>query len=232
MSLTTVNQDIVDCKKCNRLREWCETRNGKNSCYIGQTYWGLPVPGFGDSNGRVLIVGLAPGAHGANRTGRVFTGDTAGDLLYKSLYKFGFSNSEISREKDDGLILRNVYITNVVRCAPPDNMPTTTEFETCKKFLAREIKTLVNLKVILALGEKAFKQIKSLLTEHGGNTRGAKFEHGKVYRFTNGNLIVIASYHTSKYNIDTKRMTAEKLDNVFANIMEILGSIGKQPASL
>ncbi len=224
MSLLTLNQEIVNCKKCNRLREWCNTRYGNNPHYIGQTYWGLPVPGFGDGNGKILIVGLAPGAHGANRTGRVFTGDTAGDLLYSSLYKFGFSSLEISIKKDDGLILNDVYITNVVKCAPPGNKPTSYEFATCKKYLAREIKKLVNLRVILALGEKAFYNIKSIFTENGVNTRGAKFEHGKTYRFCNSNIVIIASYHTSKYNIDTKRMTVEKFDHVLLNIKKVLSS--------
>lgn len=224
MSLLTLNEEVINCKKCIRLREWCTTRHGTNPYYIDQTYWGLPVPSFGDGNGRVLIVGLAPGTHGANRTGRIFTGDTAGDLLYKSLYKHGFSSSEISRKKDDGLILNDVYITNVVKCAPPKNMPTPNEFATCKRFLAREIRTLVNLQVILVLGEKAFDNIKSIMAEKGVNTRGAKFEHGKVFRFTNSDIVVIASYHTSKYNIDTKRMTVEKLDNVFLNIKRVLNS--------
>jgi uracil-DNA glycosylase len=197
--------DIVACQRCPRLIEWCQAQEGKNPIYKKEKYWAKPVPGIGDPNGRLLIVGLAPGAHGANRTGIPFSGDTAGEFLFNALGRHGFYS-----EKS----LTDVYITNAVKCAPPDNRPTSDEFNKCKDFLIKEIEDLQKIKVILAFGEKAFDQVKKVFRIPKSKT---KFAHGVVHEEKNM-PIIIGSYHTSKYNIDTKRMSVEKIDEIFTKV--------------
>jgi uracil-DNA glycosylase len=201
--------EIVSCQKCSRLTNWCQAQEGTNPLYKGESYWGKPVPGMGDIKGRLLIVGLAPGAHGANRTGIPFSGDPAGEFLFNALSRHGFF---------DGNTLSDVYITNAVKCAPPKNKPIADEFHNCKNFLIKEIESLSNLKIIITLGDYAFKQVKRVfeipLTE-------TKFGHGVIHLQENLPTIV-GSYHTSRYNIDTKRMSNEKIDEIFNKVKEIL----------
>lgn len=223
MELSELNKDVISCNRCPRLLNWASSRQGKNPKYLECDYWGKPVPGFGDLDGKLLIIGLAPGAHGANRTGRPFTGDVAGDYLYRALFRFGYSNSEVSTNRQDGLILKDVYITNAVRCAPTENKPQQNEFTSYRDFLRREMNALTNVKVILVLGEKAFKQVKIILRERGADVKGIKFKHGCVYRFGNNFPSMVASYHTSQININRKIMSNEILAQVFLKIKKELG---------
>jgi uracil-DNA glycosylase len=159
-SLEVLRENIIRCRACPRLVEWRETVAAtKRKQYIEWDYWGKPVPGFGDENARLVIVGLAPAAHGANRTGRMFTGDKSGDWLYGTLHKFGFANQPKSVDRDDGLELRNCYITASVRCAPPGNKPSREEFENCRPFLLDELRLLRNVRVMIALGKIAFDTV-------------------------------------------------------------------------
>lgn len=225
MGMLDLNKDIISCKKCPRLLNWASSRLGKNPRYSSCSYWGKPVTGFGDSQGRLLIVGLAPGAHGANRTGRPFTGDKAGDYLYRALFRFGYSSNEVSTNRHDGLILKDTFVTNVVRCAPPEDKPQQTEFIKCRHFLRREMSELPNIKTILVLGEKAFNQIKIILKECGANTCSIKFQHGAIYRFGNNLPSLIVSYHTSQRNINSNKMSDETLEKIFQKVtLELLNS--------
>lgn len=222
MSLERLKLDIETCTQCLRIREWSVAVQGKNLQYLNSEYWSKPVPGFGDPKGRLLIIGLAPGAHGANRTGRPFTGDVAGKWVYDALYHFGFSNQHQSVHQNDGLILRDVYITNVVRCVPPDDKPNREEYEQCFPFLKREIDFLSNVQVILTLGENAFKKTKALYAQKGARTRGIEFTHGAQYEIGPEFPIIKVSYHTSKRNIDTKKLTKEEWYGVFRDVIALL----------
>lgn len=173
-------------------------------------YWNGPVPGFGDPRARVCLVGLAPGAHGANRTGRPFTGDGAGDFMYPLLHQAGFASRAEAEHAGDGLTLTDLYITNAVKCLPPENKPTTAEFECCHPFLRRELAALERLKVLLFLGQGAFVSYLRQLRREGliGRLGDYPFAHGALYRPAGGPWLV-ASYHTSRYNVQTGRMTRE-----------------------
>ena len=164
--LSSLLGEIVACDKCERLRNHCqEVARVKRRAYLDQEYWGKPVPPFGDPNARLLIIGLAPGAHGANRTGRVFTGDKSGDFLYRALHETGFANQPTSKSIEDGLVLKDCWITCPVRCAPPDNKPLPVEFRRCRPYLERELKLLPNLKAIVCLGKLAFDTYLSIVRE-------------------------------------------------------------------
>ncbi|MDG5787123.1 uracil-DNA glycosylase [Evansella sp. AB-P1] len=228
MSFAKLNEEIIQCKKCHRLRNWCERQQGERKEFKNDDYWSLPVPSFGDPNAQLLIVGLAPAAHGANRTGRVFTGDTSGSYLLNALYDHGFSNSFQSKHRNDQLKLNNVYITNIVKCAPPQNKPTAKEFQTCRGFFEREIQQLKNLKVILCLGGDAFNQTKRLFKQWGVNVTGLKFGHGVSYDFGNKFPLLIGSYHPSKYNVQTKRLTRSMLNNIFLEVKKMMNSYQKK----
>jgi len=222
MSILAFQEEMIACEKCGRLRQWSKTRAGTKAEYKNQEYWGRPVPSFGDDKGRFLIIGLAPGAHGANRTGRPFTGDEAGNYLYRALWKHGYSNQPVSRSRFDGLILNDAYIMNAVRCAPPGNTPSPDEFKNCYAFLYREWNMLPNLKAVLTLGEKAFKSAKTVLKERGASVKGVDFKHGHIVDLGPDFPVLIASYHTSRYNINTGVITEEMFNEVFKQIGFIL----------
>ena len=199
---------VVSCQKCPRLIKYAnETKTyHKKKEFLNENYWCKPVPSFGSLDSKILIVGLAPGKHGAGRTGRPFTGDYAGDILYKALYDSGFSNYKKSISKSDKLALNNVRISNAVRCAPPQNKPTNNEIINCRPFLIEEIRMMSRLKYILALGNLAHRQIIQCVEERQSNY---KFEHGAKHKIPDSKWQLVNSYHTSRYNINTKRLTYE-----------------------
>lgn len=202
-----------DCKECPRLAEFlCEVKQKHPD------YHALPVAPFGDQNAQLLIVGLAPGMHGANATGRPFTGDYAGLLLYQALYDFGFSNQLESTHLQDGLQLSNCRITNAVKCLPPQNKPTGNEIKQCNPYLAVEIKTLPKNAVILALGNIAHQAV---LRAYGLKANAAKFGHHQIFELPDGNKLV-SSYHCSRYNVQTKRLSMQMLSAVFADIRTLI----------
>jgi uracil-DNA glycosylase family 4 len=218
-TLLLIRDAIVSCDRCPRLRRYCE-RIGreKRAAYRQDTYWARPVPGFGDPEARILLVGLAPAAHGGNRTGRVFTGDGAGgsgDFLMAALHANGFANQPFSRHAGDGLELHDVWIAAVARCAPPDNKPTPREIANCRPHLRAEVNALPNLRVFVALGRIAFDEIWKLLAERGVKPpKRPAFEHGGVYR-NPGAPTVVGSYHPSRQNTHTGRLTQKMLRDVF-----------------
>jgi uracil-DNA glycosylase family 4 len=217
--LSAARQSIVACERCPRLRQYCQ-RIGreKRAAFRDETYWARPVPGFGDPKARVLLLGLAPAAHGGNRTGRVFTGDGAGgsgDFLMTALHANGFANQPFSRGIDDGLELYDAWIAAVARCAPPDNKPTPAEIANCRPHLRAEIDALPRLEVYVALGRIAFDACWQLLGERGARPkRRPVFEHGALYR-TEGAPTILASYHPSRQNTHTGRLTQTMLRDVF-----------------
>jgi uracil-DNA glycosylase family 4 len=213
-SLSTVSAEVVSCGACPRLVEWRETvARTKRAAYRNEDYWGRPVPGFGDPGARVLIVGLAPAAHGGNRTGRIFTGDRSGDWLFASLYRCGFANQPHSHHRRDGLTLRWAYIAAAVRCAPPNNRPTPVERDTCLPFLAREVAILKDLRVLVALGSFAWDAVLRILP---GGARGPRPRFGHGSEATLGPLTVLGCYHPSQQNTFTGKLTEAMLDAVFA----------------
>jgi uracil-DNA glycosylase len=235
-SLQTLNQQIIACRACPRLVTWREqVAREKRKAYRAWDYWGKPVPGFGDPHARVMVVGLAPGAHGSNRTGRQFTGDASGDFLYPALFRAGFANQPVAASCEDGLILTDLYITAAGRCAPPDNKPTPAELATCQPFLARELE-IIQPKVIVALGRIAFDSILRILyppvqkqtenerpkTEEKTARRPSSlvFSHGALFPLPNSalsipNLSLLCSYHPSQQNTLTGKLTIEMFDAVW-----------------
>jgi uracil-DNA glycosylase family 4 len=225
--LELVRADIVVCRACPRLVEWRErVAREKVARYADEEYWGRPVPGFGDPDARILVIGLAPAAHGGNRTGRTFTGDPSGAFLYPSLHRAGLSNQATSTGRDDGLRLLSTYIGAVNRCAPPENKPTTVERDTCLPFLGREIAALRELRVIVALGEYAWNGgLRALATL--GHRRRPKpaFSHGAEVEV--GPFTLLGSYHPSQRNTFTGTLTPEMLDAVFERAGELAGLSGQ-----
>lgn len=207
---------ITSCRKCPRLVEWREkVAQEKRKSYLGWDYWGKPVPGFGDPKGRVLIVGLAPAAHGANRTGRNFTGDSSGDFLYRALHKAGFANQPVSIRRGDGLELMDIYIAAVCRCAPPDNKPLPDELENCRPFLIQEISMMENLNGMVALGRIAFDSILRIFRQAGHEFPRFPFQHKGFYRPGPDLPWLVASYHPSRQNTQTGRLTEAMFDEVW-----------------
>ena len=211
--------EIVRCRRCPRLVAWREqVARDKRSAYRHWDYWGRPVPGFGDHRARLLIVGLAPGAHGSNRTGRMFTGDSSGDTLYAALYRAGFANQPHATHRDDGLTLHDTFITAIVRCAPPANRPTRDEMATCAPFLAREWQLLPRIRVVLALGRLAFMACCQLLQQEGYALPRLPFRHAlhhpARHNHTDRTIHLLASYHPSRQNTQTGRLTPQMLDAV------------------
>lgn len=190
----------------------------KRRAYRDQQYWGRPVPSFGDPKARLLIVGLAPAAHGANRTGRMFTGDSSGDLLYRVLHNTGFASQPTSRLRDDGLKLHDAYITASAHCAPPDNKPSTEELNTCREFLTRELALMPEAKVVVALGRIAFE---NYLRAAGLKPGGYEFGHGVEHHLENGKTL-ICSYHPSRQNTSTGRLTEAMLEAIFTRARQIV----------
>jgi uracil-DNA glycosylase len=217
MDLSDLNRSILSCTKCPRLREHC--RNvaiTKRRAWIDWEYWGKPVPSFGDPAARLLIVGLAPGAHGANRTGRMFTGDRSGEFLYRSLYRAGFASQPNSDSLNDGLVLHDAWITAAAHCAPPDNKPTPEELRNCRPWLQREFELFGQARVIVALGKIAFDACLSVLKQRPSQFR---FGHDVLHRL---DTPVISSYHPSQQNTSTGRLTQEMLDQVFLHAARII----------
>jgi uracil-DNA glycosylase len=215
--LHRVHQQINDCNRCERLRAYCtRIAREKKAAHRNDVYWGRPVHGFGDPNARVLVLGLAPAAHGANRTGRVFTGDGSGDFLMRAMHDAGFANIPTSQRADDGLVLKGAYIAATVRCAPPDNKPTPAEISACHPHLVGEVAALPRIGVIVALGRIAFDAAWRLLADRGVTLRPKPaFAHGAIFRPPSG-PVVIASYHPSRQNTNTRKLTPEMLASVFA----------------
>lgn len=210
-SLRKLEHDIVACQRCPRLRSWCEhVALVKRRAFEDWDYWGRPVPGFGDPQARIYILGLAPGAHGANRTGRVFTGDSSGDWLYRALWETGFASQPESTQRGDGLRLADVWIGASVRCAPPGNKPSPEEFAACREYAARELALLGRVKVVVALGRLAHDNFLSL---RGLPRSSFLFSHGAVHRADG--LALLDSYHPSRQNTQTGRLTREMLRAVF-----------------
>lgn len=201
----------------------------RRRAYQDQEYWSKPVPGFGDPAARLLIVGLAPGAHGANRTGRIFTGDLSGDFLYRALWETGFANQPSSTSREDGLRLRDAYITSPARCVPPDNKPTREEILACRPFLLRELAALANVEVVVVLGGIALDAYLSALQDLGLIQSRARFRfaHGASFETHPGGPAVLASYHPSQQNTSTKRLTAEMLREIFSQARRVLASCAK-----
>ncbi|MBV9283622.1 MAG: uracil-DNA glycosylase [Acidimicrobiia bacterium] len=211
-SLWRVTADIVDCFACPRLVEWRErVALEKRAAFRDEEYWGRPVPGFGDPRATLLIVGLAPAAHGGNRTGRVFTGDRSGDWLYGALHRAGYANQPTSVSLDDGLELTDAYVAAAVRCAPPANKPTTEERDTCLPYLRRELDLLTDVRVIVVLGQFAY----DVMVRELGIRPKPKFGHGAEVDVPDRNLTIVCSFHPSQQNTFTGKLTEEMFDSIF-----------------
>ncbi len=218
-SLRRVTADIIECRACPRLVEWREkVADEKRASYADWTYWGRPVPGFGDVNARIVVLGLAPAAHGGNRTGRVFTGDRSGDWLYRAMYRAGLANQPTSTDIDDGLALAGAYVAAAVRCAPPDNKPTIEERDRCRPFLERELALLPKATVIVCLGAFAYQAAAS----HVGLRPRPRFGHGVEAPIADGRTL-LCSFHPSQQNTFTGRLTEGMLDAVFTRAVELAG---------
>ncbi len=216
-----LNNRIINCRLCPRLVAYREqVAKEKKRAYRDWEYWGRPVPGFGDPQARVLVVGLAPGPHGSNRTGRMFTGDSSGEFLFTALYRAGFASQPTSTSRDDGLTLNDIFITAVCRCVPPDNRPTPAEIRNCLPYLRQEMDLLAWVQVIVALGHIAFDNLLNLYAERSRNPtfdkRGFKFAHGASYLLDPALPRLIASYHPSRQNTQTNRLTPAMFDAVWS----------------
>ena len=216
--LEILERQIVRCEKCPRLVAYrAEVGRVKRRAYRDWDYWAKPVPGFGDPHARLLLIGLAPGAHGANRTGRMFTGDSSGDFLYKVLFATGFASQPESTSRDDGLKLIGAYISAAVRCAPPDNKPTVEEIHTCRPYLERELELLKDVEVVVALGRLAFDVYLGILRDQGKIARrsGFVFAHDAEHHTGEGQPLLISSYHPSQQNTSTGKLTEAMFRGVF-----------------
>jgi uracil-DNA glycosylase len=221
--LERIAAEVVGCRSCPRLVEWRErVARDKTVRFADQTYWGRPVPGFGDPAAGILVVGLAPAAHGGNRTGRIFTGDRSGDFLFASLHRVGLSNQPTSVSRDDGLRLIRAYLSAVNRCAPPGNKPTPAERDTCLPFLAREIAALESLRVLVALGAFAWDGALRALSALGHPTR-PRPRFGHAAEASVGPFVLLGSYHPSQQNTFTGKLTPQMLDAVFERAAELAG---------
>jgi uracil-DNA glycosylase family 4 len=220
-----VRQTIVGCERCSRLREYCrEIGETRRRAYIDQVYWARPVPGFGDVKARILVLGLAPGAHGANRTGRPFTGDGSGYFMYPVLYELGLASQPTALSRDDGLKLRGVWIGSVVRCAPPGDKPTPQEVRNCGQHLAAEVAALKRVRVVVCLGKIAWDGYLAHLLEQGVIERRSAFVfgHGAEYALPNG-IRLLGSYHPSLRNTNTGRLNRPMFARIFVKAMELAG---------
>jgi uracil-DNA glycosylase family 4 len=224
-TLKKVARDVIACERCPRLVKYCrEVARVKRRAYCEWKYWGKPVPGFGDPDARLLVIGLAPAAHGGNRTGRVFTGDSSGDWLFRVLYETGFASQPQSISRNDGLKLNGAYITATVRCAPPGNKPSPAESRNCREYLEREIALLKNVKVVVALGRIAFDSYLSILQRKGliDSRSPYRFGHGALYDFPPPLPTLIASYHPSRQNTQTGKLTRAMLLEVFRKAADVI----------
>ncbi|HQP07811.1 MAG TPA: uracil-DNA glycosylase [Anaerolineaceae bacterium] len=210
------NHTLTACRDCERLVAWREqVAREKRRAYLDWDYWGKPIPGFGDTRARLLVVGLAPGAHGSNRTGRMFTGDASGEFLYTTLHREGFANQPASTHRNDGLRLKNVFITAVCRCAPPGNKPAPQEIKNCRKYLLAEIALLNQVQGIVALGKIAFDEVLDIFLPAGESKSAFPFFHGAFFSLPAGLPWLLASYHPSRQNTQTGRLTATMFDAIW-----------------
>jgi uracil-DNA glycosylase len=222
-SLDELNQILVECRRCPRLVAWREeVARTKRRAYRSWEYWGRPVPGFGDPQARLLIVGLAPAAHGGNRTGRVFTGDSSGDFLFGALFRAGFANQPEAVQKNDGLVLQDAYVAAACRCAPPDNKPTREEMDLCRPYLLAELRLLKNLQGIVALGRIGFETIITAYRSQGVVVPRPIFGHGALNSLGDGQPWLLASYHPSQQNTQTGRLTMAMFDRIWQKSRELL----------
>jgi uracil-DNA glycosylase family 4 len=225
-SLDILQNEITGCRLCPRLRDYtAEIARVKRRAYREWEYWGKPVPSFGDPAARVLILGLAPGAHGSNRTGRMFTGDRSGDILYKVLHKTGFASQATSASRDDWLELRGAYITAACHCAPPANKPLPQEIRNCRPYFERELELLSTLKVVVALGKIAFDNYLDVLKARGAITSRAPyvFGHDRQFRMGPDQPVLVSSYHPSQQNTSTGKLTENMLADVFRRARKLAG---------
>ncbi len=216
-----LNKKIIKCNKCPRLVKFRKKISlKKRKQYLNQTYWGKPVTGFGDTNGKILFVGLAPAAHGGTRTGRVFTGDKSSDFLYKNLFNVKISNQNYSNHINDGLKLNNAFITTTLKCVPPEDKPLKKEQENCFKFLDQEISFLKNIKVIVALGKIGFDACIYFFKKNYDFSKNVKFSHGAVYNLPN-NIKIVGCYHPSPRNVNTGRINERKMTSLFRKVLKL-----------
>jgi uracil-DNA glycosylase len=228
--LAILQEEVIACRRCPRLVDYiAEIGRVKRRAYREWDYWAKPVPSFGDPDARLLILGLAPGAHGSNRTGRPFTGDGSGQTLYRVLHRAGFASRPESRSRDDDLRLMDAYITAVVRCAPPGNKPTTLELRTCRPYAERELALLSKVRVVVALGKVAFDVYLSILRDQGVIRSRAPFVfgHDRVYRIAPETPVLISSYHPSQQNTSTGKLTEKMLLDVFRRAKKMVEAGGK-----
>jgi uracil-DNA glycosylase len=229
-ALEILNRQIVACHKCPRLVEYrTHVARVKRRAYLDSEYWAKPVPGFGDPHARLLLIGLAPGAHGANRTGRVFTGDSSGVFLYKVMYETGFASQPTSTSRDDGLTLIDAYISAAVRCAPPDNKPLPEEIRNCRPYLERELELLRDVRVVVALGKLAFDAYLTIVRDQGKIARRADFvfAHDREHHTGPGQPTLISSYHPSQQNTSTGKLTAQMFQAVFERARTLIEGTGR-----
>ncbi len=221
IKLNNLNKTIIKCKKCPRLVKFIKKISAeKRKQNINEIYWGKPVPGFGNLDSKLAIIGLAPAAHGGTRTGRAFTGDKSGDFLFKCLHKVGISNSPISKNMNDNLKLKSTYITNILKCVPPGDKPLSNEILNCSKFFNEEILSLKKLKVIVTLGKIAFDNCTKLYKQEFNIKKKFAFKHGKTQLLPNG-LIILSSYHPSPRNVNTRLITNKMMVNLFKKAKKI-----------
>ncbi len=222
-TLDELNRAIVGCHRCPRLIAYCrQVAAVKRRAFRDQDYWGRPVPGVGDPAARVLMVGLAPGAHGANRTGRMFTGDGSGDFLIPALYRAGFASQPTSTHRGDGLLFRDLYLAAAAHCAPPDNKPTAQEIANCRPYLVDHLRLLRRARVIVALGRIGFDAVLAALAESGAAMPAPRPAFGHGVEHAVGRYTLVCSYHPSRQNTQTGRLTAAMLDAVFGRVKALL----------
>ena len=224
MSLTALSAEITGCELCPRLRDHCRAISLKRKrAFSDEVYWGRPVPGFGDPEARLLLVGLAPGAHGSNRTGRPFTGDASGEWLYGALHRYGWSTLPVSRSRDDGLVLNDCYITAAARCAPPDNRPTREELDRCRPYLEAELALLRSVRVVLTLGRIGWEHWLRAAGwwERLSVRQRPRFAHGEETVLPDG-TVLISSFHPSRQNTNTGKLTSAMMDVVFRKAKRML----------
>ena len=221
-NISQLNNKIIKCRSCTRLINFRKKiLKKKRKQYINEQYWGKPITGFGDINGEMLFVGLAPAAHGGTRTGRVFTGDKSSDFLYKCLFKANISNQINSDHINDGLKLKNAYITAALKCVPPEDKPLKKELDNCSNFFNNEIELLKNLKVIVCLGKIAFDACKYFYKSNYNFNENIKFKHNKVFKLPN-NILLIGCYHPSPRNVNTGRINEKKMVQLFNRVLKLI----------
>lgn len=221
-SIKEMNSELVMCVRCPRIVKFRKDVANRSSRFLGEEFWSKPVPGYGNIDSKLLILGLAPAATGGNRTGRVFTGDKSATFLFSCMYEVGLSNREDSVSRDDGLLLEHLYLTAVLKCVPPGDKPSPDELENCRDYREFEIESMKNLKVVLALGKVAFDTFKAYLKSRGFGVSELQFKHGMGYRV--GNVWFYGSYHPSPRNVNTGRLTKAQLVRVFREVQEKLSS--------